>query len=122
KLAETRLVVPENIVLDDLQPEVQANFLSTIKRLEEAGVTVLRRKIPELDALKAMSGAHGFLASAEAYFRNRALLESEQGAKMDPFVFKRIMAAKDMSAYDLLQLQRGRLRLRDSLWSSLGDD
>jgi len=121
-LETLRLIVPENVVMDDLQPEVYGNFMATIKCLADAGATVLWRRLPELDELKALSESHGFIASAEAYFRQRELLEGDQGAKVDPFVFRRIMAAKGMSAYDLLQLQRGRLRLRESLWSAIGDD
>lgn len=121
-LEKLRLIVPENVVMNDLQPEVRDNFMSTVKGLEEAGATVLWRRLPELDELKALSESHGFLASAEAYFRHQDLLEGAQGARVDPFVFRRIMAAKEMSAYDLLQLQRGRLRLRDSLWLGIGSD
>src|SRR5690606_36879794 len=64
-LAGLQLILPENIVMDDVQTEVMNNFLSTINLLEDAGVTLVRRKIPELDELKALSEAHGYIASAE---------------------------------------------------------
>ncbi len=115
------LVAPDNVAMDDLQPEVQSNFMASLKRLEEAGVKVVWRSVPELDRLKALGEAHGNIASAEAYCWHHDLLESPRGSEIDPFVFRRIMAAKNMSAYDLLRLQQDRLRLRASLWSSLGD-
>jgi aspartyl-tRNA(Asn)/glutamyl-tRNA(Gln) amidotransferase subunit A len=121
RLDGLRLIVPENVVMEDLQAEVQSNFLATIKSLEEAGATVVRRRIPELDELKALSEAHGYIASAEAYCRHQRILEGPRGAEVDPFVFRRIMSAKPMTAYDLLQLQQGRLRLQRTLWSSLGN-
>lgn len=117
-----RLLVPENVVLDDLQPEVEANFMASLERLRAAGAAIGRRAIPELDALQTLSREHGYLASAEAYCRHHDLLESPRGAAIDPFVFQRIMAAKRMSAYDLLRLQQERLRLSASMWAAVGDD
>lgn len=117
-----RFIVPDNVVMEDVQTEVHQNFLASIKLLEAAGATVVRRKIPELDELKTLSEAHGYIASAEAYCRHQQTLEGPRGAEIDPFVFRRIMAAKSMTAYDLLQLQQGRLRLQRTLWSSIGKD
>ncbi|NYT44279.1 amidase [Alcaligenaceae bacterium] len=115
------LVVPANVVLDDLEPEVQANFTASLDRLSAAGVKVLRRHVPELDELKALSASHGFLASAEAYCWHHDLLESSRSGEVDPFVYKRIMAGKGMSAYDLLRLQQGRAKLGASLRASMGE-
>lgn len=115
------LIVPDNVVTEDLQPEVQRNFMESLERLKEAGVQVVWRAVPELDELEALRAAHGVIASAEAYCWHHDLLEGARGREVDPFVFRRIMAAKEMSAYDLLRLQQGRARLSRSLSSSLGD-
>lgn len=116
------LVAPENVVMDDLQPGVRRNFLASLNQLKDAGADIVWRIVPELDELKALSEAHGFIASAEAYCGHHDLLEGPRRSEIDPFVFRRIMAAREMSAYDLLRLQQGRLRLSQLLWASLGED
>ena len=46
-----RLIVPTTIVLDDLEPEVAANFEAALGRLARARVTVERREIPAFAAI-----------------------------------------------------------------------
>jgi aspartyl-tRNA(Asn)/glutamyl-tRNA(Gln) amidotransferase subunit A len=119
-LAALTLVAPENMAMDDLQPEVRANFQASLTRFEAAGAKVVWRELPELDEVQRLGKEHGHIAAAEAYCWHHDLLESARSSQIDPFVFRRIMAAKNMSAYDLLRLQQDRLCLRDSLWSRVG--
>lgn len=118
-LETTLFVVPKNVVMDSLEPEVEQNFRASIEVLKNAGARVAWQEVPELDEVQRLGSQHGFIASAEAYWAHRHVLEGPQAAQIDPFVFRRIMAAQTMSAYDLVSLQQGRLKLQKSLTSSL---
>jgi aspartyl-tRNA(Asn)/glutamyl-tRNA(Gln) amidotransferase subunit A len=118
-LAGLSIVVPENVVLDDLEDGVAQNFFESIERLQDAGVRVERRHIPELSELRALVNRHGAYASAEAYATHKALIDSDRFAEIDPFVAKRIIAGKSMSDSDIQALKQGMLALRRSLSDSL---
>jgi aspartyl-tRNA(Asn)/glutamyl-tRNA(Gln) amidotransferase subunit A len=118
-LAGLAVLVPENVVLDELEPGVAENFENAILRLRDAGVRVQRRVVPELTELRDLIQRYGALASAEAYATHKALVDSDRFAALDPFVGKRILAGKTMSAADIEALQRGRHRLSASLWAGM---
>ncbi|WP_299786358.1 amidase family protein [Ramlibacter sp.] len=118
-LRDLVLVVPENVALDDLEPEVARNFEASIARLAAAGARIVRRPVPQLGELQALVQRHGALASADAYAAHRHLLDGGQLAGMDPFVRRRILAGKAMSAEDVQALREGTRRLQCSLVADL---
>jgi aspartyl-tRNA(Asn)/glutamyl-tRNA(Gln) amidotransferase subunit A len=120
-LSSLSVVVPENVVMDDLEAAVRSNFLDSLDRLAHDGVKVVWRALPQLDELQELVRRHGALAASEAYVWHKALLESERYSEVDPFVAKRIMGGKRMSDADVSALQLGRRRLQQSLWEPLGD-
>jgi aspartyl-tRNA(Asn)/glutamyl-tRNA(Gln) amidotransferase subunit A len=119
-LSSLILVVPENEILDEAEPEVRRNFMASLARAESAGAQVRRQQVPELTQMRALIARYGNIAAAEAYQWHRTLLESPRHAEMDVTVYQRMMAGKMISAAALEALQQGRLALQRSLWERLG--
>lgn len=120
-LASLTLVVPENEILDDTEPEVGRNFMMSLERAAAAGVPIRRQPVPELTQVRALIARYGDIAAAEAYQWHRALLESPRHTEIDVTVFNRMMAGKTISAVALDALQQGRRALQHSLWTTIGD-
>lgn len=120
-LACLTLVVPDNAILDEVEPEVRRNFIASLERAAAAGVRVRWQPVPELTQVRALIARHGNIAAAEAYQWHRELLESPRHAEVDATVYKRIMGGKTMSAADFEALQQGRAALQRSLWTTLGE-
>jgi aspartyl-tRNA(Asn)/glutamyl-tRNA(Gln) amidotransferase subunit A len=118
-LSGLRIVVPTNIVLDDLQPAVATHFAATLQRLSDGGARVVHRRMTELDAIENLTQRHGTLAAAEAYRLHRDWMESPDKAKVDPRVVARLERGAHMRALDLLEIQAGRVRLARSVAQSL---
>jgi aspartyl-tRNA(Asn)/glutamyl-tRNA(Gln) amidotransferase subunit A len=120
-LTSLTLVVPENAILDEVEPEVRRNFIASLERAAAAGVRVRWQPVPELTQVRELIARHGNIAAAEAYQWHRDLLESPRHAEIDLTVYKRMMGGKTMSAADFDALQQGRAALQRSLWATLGD-
>ena len=104
-----RCVVPTDLVLDDLDPEVAESFEHALQRLRDAGVRVHEVPLPLLarcdDFFRQRS-----LVAAEVWQQHRELLESH-GDEYDPFVAQRMRAGAAISAAE----QQARYRERESL-------
>ncbi len=120
-LTSVTLVVAENTILDDVEPEVRRNFMASLERAKDAGAKVRWQQVPELTGVRDLIARHGNIASVEAYHWHRELLEGPRGKEVDPSVHKRIMAGKTISQAALDALQQGRVALQRSLWATLGD-
>lgn len=70
---ELRAVVPENLFLDDLDPQVAADFERAVERLAAVGVNVERKSVPVIDEVQASSEL-GPLPGWEAFFNHGKLL------------------------------------------------
>lgn len=70
---ELRALVPENVFLDDLDPQVAAAFERSVERLAAAGVNVVRKSVPVIDEVQASSEL-GPLPGWEAFFNHGKLL------------------------------------------------
>lgn len=121
RIEQIEIVVPTNLADSLTESAVALNFDAALGRLAGQGVKISIQEIPELDRVQTLSEQHGFIASADAYYAMRDLLEGPDADRITPFVYRRIMASKSMSAYDLLVLQRERVQLQNSLWHRLGD-
>lgn len=111
-------VIPTNIVFDETEDAVVANFHALLAKLERKGAKIVERPVSAFDAIGA-TAVHGNIVAAEAYFAHRALIESADVARVDPRVVSRILRGADMSAYDLLALQAKRAELRRALYADL---
>jgi aspartyl-tRNA(Asn)/glutamyl-tRNA(Gln) amidotransferase subunit A len=121
ELSDIRLLVPENVMLDELDPAVAENFLASLDALGHAGIEIDRRRLPSLDEVVAMTRRHGTLIAAEAYAHYRDMLESEDAERVDRRVVARMMMGKSMTSEDVAAIREGRKRLADELRAELGD-
>lgn len=113
------IVAPTNVLVDEMEPEVRANYQASLQRLEAGGARVSWRHVPQIDGIRSLVARHGNIAAAEAYWLHHDVLAGPRAAEIDPTVRRRILAAKGMSAYDFVALQQGCIRLGRSLWESL---
>lgn len=113
-----RFVVPGNYMLDELSPAVGNAFERSLKRLRDAGATVIEAQVPVLDRLPELL-AGGGLTAAEAYFRHRHWL-AEHGDEYDPRVKSRMERGALISAADyqaLLHLRAESMSRADAFLS-----
>jgi aspartyl-tRNA(Asn)/glutamyl-tRNA(Gln) amidotransferase subunit A len=108
---DLRLIVPTNVVFDECEPAVVANFESALNRLEVAGAHIERRALSVLDEILALNAQHGPIVNAEAYALHRERVEGSAAAQMDRRVASRIRlaAATTLTAYIAIMEARGRL-------------
>ena len=106
-----RLVVPTTIVLDDLEPEVAANFEAALGRLARAGVAIERRAMPAFAEIARVNAEHGVLHAYEGYQLHRELIASEAAAKMDRRVVARLKGSAGVGSEDERILRATRARL-----------
>lgn len=103
-----RLLVPETIVLDELDSHVARDFESALSRLAKAGARVTRAKFAPFDAIAEVN-RHGGLSGAESWHWHRALIESRR-ADYDPRVLSRILRGSEQTARDYIELLAARRR------------
>ncbi|HSU05922.1 MAG TPA: amidase [Acetobacteraceae bacterium] len=104
-----RFAVPENYVLEGMDPVVAAAFDRAVSKLSAAGASVVRTRFPEFDQIAAVN-AKGGLTAAEAYAWHRALL-AQCGGEYDPRIRVRIERGAGVSASDYLDVVAARARL-----------
>lgn len=107
-LAGLRLHVPEKTVLDDLAPEVAADFERTLAALSKAGARVTRGCFAPFDRIPAMVRKGG-LSASESHAWHREVLASK-GNQYDPRVKARIMMGERQSSADYIELLETRAR------------
>ncbi|MBB3016855.1 amidase [Cupriavidus alkaliphilus] len=105
--AATRLAIPRQLLLDDLDPVVARAFDRALGRLSAAGVRLEHVDLPELGELAALNAQGGFSA-AEAYAIHRHLLAARRD-RYDARVASRIDRGAGVSAADYIDLGRARL-------------
>ena len=110
-LAGQRILVPTNVVFDNVEPAVAANFDSAIARLAQAGAVVERTRLPLLDEVMALMARHGAIAAAEAYVLHRERVEGPQAAGMDRRVATRVRLGAGVTLTDYITLLQERHRL-----------
>lgn len=93
--SELHLLIPEGIVMQDLDPEVEATFKESIQRLEKAGVTITRQRIDEIEQSVDMFYNRNTVIY-EAWALHRELMESH-GDEYDPYVYQRVISGRDVS-------------------------
>lgn len=103
-----RLGLPQTVVLDGLDADVQQAFERALGRLSAAGAAIVELPLTEF-AEVAQINQHGGLIAAEAYALHQPLLQ-QGGARYDPRVKVRIEKGAAQSAALYLQT---RARRRD---------
>jgi len=110
-VSHLRLIVPTNVVFDECEPAVTANFEAALTRLERAGALIERRPISAFDEILALNARYGPIVNAEAYALHKERVEGEAAAHMDRRVAHRIKlaAATPLTAYITMMEARRRL-------------
>ena len=105
-LSACRLAVPQNTLLDGLEPAVARAFKGALECLSAAGARIETITLPELDELPGLM-ARGTLPAAEAHALHRDWLASHADL-YDPRVRSRIERGGQMLAADYIDLLRHR--------------
>jgi aspartyl-tRNA(Asn)/glutamyl-tRNA(Gln) amidotransferase subunit A len=92
-----RLMLPKSSALQDLDKEVETAFQSSIRKLSGAGAQISEVPMPAFDRQSEYFKGGGF-AGAEAYYLHRPNMD--RLAEYDPWVAKRVLMSKDLSAAD----------------------
>lgn len=120
-IAGQRLLVPENMVLEGLEPAVAANFERSVELLARAGGHIERLKLDAFSRVMQLTADHGTITAAEAFQCHQQLMESAQKELVDQRVAARIMAGAKMGTSKLKFLRHARLRLIEEFNSSVGE-
>jgi len=119
--AGVRLFIPTNVVFDECEPAVLANFEAAIERLARAGAVIERGAIPAFDEIARLNAAHGAIITAEAYALHRARVEGDEAARMDHRVASRLRLGARITLVDYLAVIFARRRLIAETDARLGD-
>jgi aspartyl-tRNA(Asn)/glutamyl-tRNA(Gln) amidotransferase subunit A len=97
-----RIAVPQRVVFDDIEPYVARTFEATLKRLADAGASVVEIALTEFETVGRINAKGGFPAP-EALSWHRDLLEAH-GEQYDQRVRARILRAKEQTAADYIDM------------------
>lgn len=103
-----RFGIPDTLVIDDLEPAVQAAFDAALGKLSGAGARVEIFEFAELAELGAV-GRTRFPAMVEGYAIHRERLET-MFEMMDPRISERLLGGEKLSGpdyYDILEFRKG---------------
>jgi aspartyl-tRNA(Asn)/glutamyl-tRNA(Gln) amidotransferase subunit A len=105
-LAGRRLLLPQTLVMDTLDPAVAAAFTRALTVLSAAGAQVVEAPLGELAEIGSLNSPGGFSA-VEAFAIHREAM-AEQRGEFDPRVAARIALGETVSAADYLRLHQRR--------------
>lgn len=108
-----RLAVPDNMVMEGMDPVVAEVFGRALDRLGKLGVQVTHLSVPQFERITA-ANAQGGLAPVEAYAWHRPLL-ADQAEAYDQRVRRRIERGAAMTGSELIALQAARVEIRASM-------
>ena len=118
-LTDLTLVVPENLVFEEAQNAVVANFEAALSKLSAAGVTIIRRRLNVLDAMLESSADHGTLATAEAFYALGSHVDGSNRERMDRRVVSRIERGRGQTAADYIAITETRRALNEQLGAEM---
>jgi aspartyl-tRNA(Asn)/glutamyl-tRNA(Gln) amidotransferase subunit A len=101
-----RLALPQTLMLDALQPAVEAAFERSLQRLSAAGAHIVPLPLQELTEIAQINSPGGFSA-VEAYAVHRQAMQTQR-ALLDPRVAQRIALGEGVSAADYIVMQQRR--------------
>lgn len=101
-----RLLVPQTVMLDGLQPAVAAAFADTLARLAAAGAVITELPLAELAEVAQINAPGGFSAVESWVTHREAMLHQRE--LLDPRVAARIALGQGVSAADYITMQQRR--------------
>lgn len=120
-ISQLKFFIPSNVVFEDAQDAVIENFEASVRALESEGAMITRGVSNEFGEIETLAANHGSLVGTEALELHWDLVHSEHATQMDPRVLERIISAENISARDLIVVQRERARLIQKNSQILGD-
>ncbi|TXI08683.1 MAG: amidase [Rhizobium sp.] len=120
--AALSVVVPTNIVMDDVENGVLAAFEATLGRLSAAGVRIRRASFPAFDRLLQVMAEYGPLVTAEAFALHHRRLAGPEAKAMDRRVVARTRLGEKTTLVGYLETLRIREQLIEEVAASLGPD
>jgi aspartyl-tRNA(Asn)/glutamyl-tRNA(Gln) amidotransferase subunit A len=115
-------IVPSNVMLDDIEDAVAANFDKALSRISQAGGKIKRVAIPSFDAILKLVSTRGNVLGAEALHVHFDRVNGPDAARMDQRVVQRIKMAEKMTAVDLVEILEQRKQLIAATTALIGDD
>lgn len=108
-LAQTCFFVTQDYVMDDIDPEVEAQFLATLEILKSQGATIIYGDFKELAQIPTINSKGG-LTAAEIWCEHELFFEHLKEG-YDPLVAQRIARGKALTAADYLNVIKARNQL-----------
>jgi aspartyl-tRNA(Asn)/glutamyl-tRNA(Gln) amidotransferase subunit A len=105
-LAGRRMIVPQTLVLDALQPCVAGAFERALSTLSAAGALLVEQPLPMLAEIAELNSPGGFSAT-QAYAVHREAMTTQREL-FDPRVAARIALGEQVGAADYLRLHERR--------------
>jgi aspartyl-tRNA(Asn)/glutamyl-tRNA(Gln) amidotransferase subunit A len=105
-VAGLRLGVPQNLVLDDLEPAVADAFAAACRALSAAGARIIDVPLSEFAEYPQIA-ERGLLVNAEAFAWHEELL-ARRGNEYDPRVRSRIELGREVGAASYIRLRAAR--------------
>ena len=105
-LSAYRVLIPETVMFDDIEPAVAQAFERSAQALSRAGVTLVRAPAPWVAEVASLN-APGGLSPIEGWAEHRHRI-AERMDQLDPRVAARMVLGRDVLAADYLQLLRQR--------------
>ncbi len=115
-----KLLIPQTVLLEGLEPAVAAAFTQSCERLTELGAAIEYRDAPVLQEILDSYASYGNFAGMESLALYEDILE-QQGGLVDPRVSARILQQQDRRASDYIRLQYARARLQSKFWTNFGN-
>ncbi|WP_047459222.1 amidase [Rhizobium rhizogenes] len=118
-LKDISLVVPDTVVMDDVEDGVRQAFDAAIERLQQAGVRVRRAAFPTFSGVFDLMAKHGPMVTAEAYALHYYRLSGPDAAAMDRRVVARTSLGEKIGLVDYIALLNGRERLIEAFATTM---
>ncbi len=115
---DMEFIVPTNIMFDGIEDAVQNNFEAALKRIAKAGGKIKRKPFLVFEKFVELLKTRGNVLGPEALQLHWNRVHGQDAERMDPRVVKRIKAAENMSAVDLVEV----LLQRKALISECNDE
>ncbi|MBX3513385.1 MAG: amidase [Xanthobacteraceae bacterium] len=114
-----RLLLPSNVVLDELDEAVSRSFERALNMLSEAGAIISHKPLSELSQIGPLLSNGGFTA-AESYRWHRELLATK-AAEYDPNILWRIRRGENITNAEYSLLIRTRRELAAKISTQLAE-
>lgn len=109
QLSRQRFLVPQNYVSDGVDLHVAKTFEQSVKKLSDAGATIVETRFPEFEEIASLNAKGGF-AAPESYAFHKRL--GADFALYDPLVLERIMVGQTTTAAEYLDLCEARISMK----------